>query len=222
MTAVYENNLWLLPSVHLQSTFRMCALMKRLPHYAIIYRESFVRRNSFRAAARDACLLECMLFDIMTFILSLSHAQRKGLSSVQCSHKVSGKWPIFVLLIWSWKAITVRLKWRHSAFIWGHLRPHQMNCVGCITCLIFQHTFHLGLFHWQKIFPIKTADSEVCGLSRVTGALLQERHAAAEFHECCFSMLWVPQIKFLCIKGESDSTKNRYLRLQHITPKLSA
>lgn len=58
----------------------------------------------------------------------------------------------------------------------------------CRICNLF-YTFHLGLFHQRKILPIKTVDSEVCGLSRVTGALFLEGHAAVEFHECCFSML---------------------------------
>lgn len=56
-----------------------------------------------------------------------------------------------------------------------HSRPHQTNSVGAVTCPHISMCFSLGLFHQQKIIPIKTVDSEVCGSSGVTGALFPEK-----------------------------------------------
>lgn len=101
----------------------------------------------------------------------------------------------FVVLILLSSTFDVKLKSNNSevkALTFSfYLRAFTSTSDELFYISIYISTFRL--FHQKKIIPIKTVDSEVCGLSEVTGALFLESHAAVEFHECYFSMLRAPQ-----------------------------
>lgn len=86
---------------------------------------------------------------------------------------------------YSWYLSTVEVNgcWLIKALknnIWNYNSDGlvQKQCSGCSG----QSTEHIGeSFHWDNLFFFhKTAHSEVCGLSTVTGTFLLERHIAVK------------------------------------------